>query len=162
VPGTGTRFGNGRLILIVAVAAVVLVGGIFAVNLYEALRDENVWTDRDGQSVPESKVVSYFGPEHCDWQDVVFLQIGYRSGLTQPGLSGELKFLRDPAGELADHTVARFEPSAELPANAVDTGWQRDGQELWLDPDGAALSADRRRRFREVALDPWRHRLRLI
>ena len=89
-------------------------------------------------AVAEDECVLNAGPEHCEWQDVVFLEIGYRSGLTQPGLSGKLTFLRDSEGVLADQVVSQFEADIILPSDAVATGWQRDGQDLWLDPDGAA------------------------
>jgi hypothetical protein len=87
-------------------------------------------------------VTSYEGPEHCGWQGVIFIEIGYRSGLAQPGLSGGLSFLRDPDGVLSDHAVAQLEPRVALPPDAVETGWRRDGHELWLAPDGTAAYID--------------------
>ena len=33
---------------------------------------------------------------------------------------------------LPDHAASRLETGVTLPPDAVDTGWQRDGQELWL------------------------------
>ena len=53
------------------------------------------------------------------------MDIGYRSGLTQPGLTGAHHFLRDEEGLLADYTASEFQPRVTLPPDAVDTGWQR-------------------------------------
>ena len=35
-----------------------------------------IWTDADGDPVPTSEVVSYPGPEHCDWQDITWVVVG--------------------------------------------------------------------------------------
>ena len=92
----------------------------------------------DGAPVAGVDGVLFSGPEQCDWQDIVFMDIGYRSGLTQPGLMGAHHFVRDGEGLLSDYTTSEFEPRVTLPSDALDTGWRRDGQELWLDPEGDA------------------------
>ena len=85
-----------------------------------------VWTEEDGTRVPTTKVFSFDGPEHCDWQDMVFLEVG------------EDSYLRDPSGEMDDWTRGPFEAAASLPDDARATGWIRDGRELWTVPSGAA------------------------
>jgi hypothetical protein len=90
-----------------------------------------VWEDADGHRVPTTEIVSFAGAEHCDWQDITFLMLG-----------GERKgrqFLRDATGELAHLTRTTYDASATLPDDARDTGYQRDGRELWVASDAAYL-----------------------
>ena len=129
---------TGRVVISLLVVSVALLLGILANGLYDATREKNVWTDSTGQRMPETTVFSYFGPEHCGLQHIVFMDIGYRSGLTLPGLMGARHFLRDEEGLLADYASTAFQSPVNLPLDAVDTGWQRDGHELWLDPEGDA------------------------
>ena len=71
-----------------------------------------VSVDPRGHRLPDTRAYSFPGPEHCGWQDTVFTDIGYRSGLTQPGLTGAHHFLRDEEGLLADYTASEFQPRA--------------------------------------------------
>ena len=82
-----------------------------------------VWTDADGKPVPTSTIESWIGPEHCDWQSMTFLHLG------------EAEYVRNPQRDLADFFAEPYREHAELPADAVDTGWERDGDHLWLSPD---------------------------
>jgi len=97
-----------------------------------------VWTDTHGDPVPTSEIVSWPGPEHCDWQDITFVLMGEESDVDQDYdqyLSG------DDDGQLSDYLTTTPEDSAALPDDATDTGWRRDGRELWLgaDPKAAYL-----------------------
>jgi hypothetical protein len=97
--------------------------------------DVDLWTDADGQLVPTSGVVSYAGPEHCDWQDTTWLRLGQAADNDRDFdtyLSG------DEDGMFADQLSTEPDASSELPEDAVDTGWQRDGRELWLGDDPRA------------------------
>jgi hypothetical protein len=85
-----------------------------------------VWEDHDGNRVPVTKVFSFAGPEHCDWQDITFLNVG-------PEEHGD-RYLRDTHGELSDWTSGRYDASTSLPRDAVDTGFRREGRALWLVP----------------------------
>lgn len=116
---------TGRVVISLMVVSVALLVGILADGLYDATREKNVWTDSTGQRLQEATAFSYFGPEHCGW----------RSGLALPGLMGAHHFLRDE-GLLADYASTAFQSRVTLPPDAVDTGWHRDGHELWLDPEG--------------------------
>lgn len=89
-----------------------------------------VWSDEQGERVPVSKVRSFDGPEHCDWQDIVFLHVGPEKDSQQ--------YLRDTHGELADLERMPYAEDVRLPADAVDSGWRRDGRELWLVQDRSA------------------------
>jgi hypothetical protein len=85
-----------------------------------------VWSDEQGVRVPVRLVQSYPGSAHCDWEEMTFLQM--RKTL----------YVRDPSGELDDLTEGRFESGLPLPAGAVDTGYHRGRQHLWLAADGHA------------------------
>lgn len=84
---------------------------------------QTVWTDRDGARVPTSTVTSFQGPEHCDWQTVTFLHLEDR------------QYLRDPEGVLDEQTVVAYDGEVRVPADAVDTGYRRGEEELWLAAD---------------------------
>ena len=89
-----------------------------------------VWTDATGARAPTTQVQSYAGPEHCDWQDVTFLQLGgWREGQL---------YLRDVDGVLARSTRTSYAEEVRLPGDATDSGWRRDGRALWLAPDRSA------------------------
>ncbi len=83
-----------------------------------------IWTDAEGRAVPTTTIESWVGPEHCDWQSMTFLMLG------------EDTYVRHPLPELSDYVVMPFETRTELPADAVDTGFERDGDHLWLSSDG--------------------------
>ena len=89
-----------------------------------------VWEDAaTGVRVPTTEVEAWRGPEHCDWQSMTFLH-----------LEGEI-YVRNPHPDLvADFFAEDWRPHTRLPEDAVDTGYQREGEHLWL-------SADRRRAF---------------
>lgn len=84
-----------------------------------------VWEDVAGERVPAGEVESYRGADRCDQQDLTFLTV---AGTTYVG--GE-------SAELRDRLRATFDPDAELPARAVDSGYRREGRELWLGEDSA-------------------------
>lgn len=94
-------------------------------------RGIGVWTDRSGVRVPTTVIQSYDGAEHCDWHDIVFLQLGTWE-------DGE-QYLRDTEGVLSRSLRSTYDDAVPLPARAEDTGWRRDGRELWLTPDAAYL-----------------------
>jgi hypothetical protein len=90
-----------------------------------------VWTDADGRRVPTTTIVSYDGPEHCDWQDIVFVTLG-------DGPDAE-QLLRDVDGEFGrSWLTTTYDGAATLPPGARDTGYRRDGRQLWLDEDPRA------------------------
>jgi hypothetical protein len=88
-----------------------------------------IWTDAAGRPVPTSDVLSFSGSEHCDWQDLTWLDLGMSA-------DNDRDFDRylsdDDEGQLLDFLSTASDDSAALPADATDTGWQRDGRELWL------------------------------
>ncbi len=83
-----------------------------------------IWSDASGRPVPTSTIESWLGPEHCDWQSMTFLFLGQST------------YVRDPLPDLADYFAEPYRPHAPLPPGAVDTGYERDGEQLWLSADG--------------------------
>ena len=86
--------------------------------------DVLVWTDGDGDRVPTQEVVSYTGSEHCDWQSMTFLETGGHTPV------------RASPPDLRDFSAEPYDQARPLSADAVDTGFERDGRHLWLSPDG--------------------------
>jgi hypothetical protein len=88
-----------------------------------------MWKDAaTGEPVPTTEVEAWRGPEHCDWQSMTFLQV--RRAL----------YVRAPVPELEGAFAEPYRPHTALPADAVDTGFEREGEHLWLSADrGAAF-----------------------
>jgi hypothetical protein len=97
-----------------------------------------IWTDADGRPLPTTTIESWEGPEHCDWQSMTFLHLG------------RAVYVRNPRPDLAGFFATPYEEDADLPAHAVDTGYERNGDRLWL-------SADRQRAFvgSEQGVETW-------
>jgi hypothetical protein len=87
-----------------------------------------LWEDGRGRAVPTTEIVSFAGAEHCDWQDLTWLRIGERTDVDRTFDD----YLGGDSRELARSLTTTPDDAARLPAQAVDTGWQRDGRELWL------------------------------
>jgi hypothetical protein len=85
-----------------------------------------IWTDAAGNRVSTETIRSAPGPGHCGWDSAIWLSVG-----------GDLYF-RDPLGVMADWTRTRFDPAAEIPATALDSGFRSGASALWLDPEGDA------------------------
>lgn len=82
-----------------------------------------IWTDAAGQLVPTTKVQSWRGAQHCDWESMTFLYIGDET------------YVRAPQPDLTAFFADAYRSHADLPRDAVATGFQRDGKQLWLAPD---------------------------
>ncbi len=117
-----------------------------------------VW-ERNGHRVPVSKITSFPGSDHCDWQDITFLTIG-------PYGDESPSFLRDTTVSWTTTCSTTFDARADLPADAEDTGLRARRPALWLARTtprrtssarriDATSSAGRRRRRRSGAPDPW-------
>ena len=86
--------------------------------------DIDVWEDASGRRVPVTRIRSFQGAQHCDWQDITFLHLG-------PDRGGE-EYVSDRHGELGELLRTTYDGSATLPPDATNTGLRRDGRELWL------------------------------
>jgi len=88
----------------------------------------HIWTDASGKPQATTLIESWTGPEHCNWQSMTFLQLA------------KAVYVRDPQPGLTDFFAEPYDEHASVPAGAIDTGYERDGHQLWL-------SADRQRAF---------------
>ncbi len=88
--------------------------------------------ERDGREIQGSEFSMVAGPAHCEQDDALILSVSApRDGEDAGG-----SFVRDPEGAMADYTDEPFVPDAELPDDAVSTGYENDaGVELWLAND---------------------------
>lgn len=82
-----------------------------------------IWTDSAGNPAPTTRIQSWRGPEHCDWQSMTFLEIGRAT------------YVRAPQPYLDQYFAQPYRKNTNLPGNALDTGFRRDGHELWLSHD---------------------------
>lgn len=85
-----------------------------------------VWEDESGRRVPISRVQSFQGSEHCNWTEITFLLVGAERRADM--------YVRDPTGELQELLRTTFAADVTLPEGATDTGWRRDGRQLWIGP----------------------------
>ena len=107
----------------------------FAPAVSDALGVE-VWEDADGDRVPITTIQSYRGAEHCGWQHLMFLETG---GVT---------YVNGTADGLRPMLRSTYAADATLPRVATDSGYRRDGRELWVTEDAAYLvSAERTERW---------------
>ncbi|MEU9290160.1 hypothetical protein AB0D57_37310 [Streptomyces sp. NPDC048275] len=87
-----------------------------------------IWTDRDGRRVPTTTVSSRTGPEHCDWENVHFLDLGDGEDVRQ--------YARDPDGALGTELLtSAYDGAVPMPADARDTGYRFKDWALWLADD---------------------------
>lgn len=100
--------------------------------------DEPTTWEKDGRAVGASVIESYRGDDHCGWDEVTFLAVGWPLGTASDGTSRQ--YVRDPDGVVADKTLAEYQPSASLPDDAEDTGYSGEIGELWLVPENPDLA----------------------
>ena len=89
-----------------------------------------VWQDRRGRRVPVTQVESFPGDDFCDYSGVDYLQTGR--------YPREEFYVHDADGQLTRYLTLPYDDSSTLPEDAIDTGFHRDGRELWFPPDRAA------------------------
>ncbi|WP_091763511.1 hypothetical protein [Blastococcus aurantiacus] len=90
--------------------------------------------ERD-EGVPSSVIRIYEGETHCDMDSALILEIHWPRDGGSTERAGH-SFVRDPEGVFAERTVGSFVPDAELPDDAIPTGWENGpGVELWLAND---------------------------
>jgi hypothetical protein len=93
-----------------------------------------IWTAADGNRTPTSIITSLRGAEHCGWESVTYL------------LYQERQYISDPNGVMDVEFVVPFDADTELPSDAVDTGYRREGRSFWLSADDSVaylVSEDR-------------------
>jgi hypothetical protein len=80
-------------------------------------------------------LVTYQGPDHCGWETAQFLSVGIPLGSRGDRPETSVRYVRDPGNVFNDAATARgFDPSAQVPRTARDTGFRRNGVALWAEP----------------------------
>lgn len=87
-----------------------------------------IWTDANGAPVPTTDLLDHTELEFCDYAGVDWIQLGYDSDIDR---DYEIYVSGNGDGGLNDYLSTAADPAADLPEDAVDTGWQHDGRELW-------------------------------
>lgn len=96
------------------------------------------WYDAEGTPLPSGEpfvMGVWRGPEHCDWEDVLFLYLSWPLGteLRDPKAPQSHQFARWTGDKFNPSDFATtFDADAKLPAGAYDTGYQRKGWHLWV------------------------------
>ena len=83
------------------------------------------WTDPSGNHASSGIIVEYEGFNRCGTKDVVFLE--YAGRTYAKDLSGALGTLTDGGGR-----SLTFDEPAELPADAVASGYRHNIREVWV------------------------------
>jgi len=91
-----------------------------------------VWRDAEGHRVPITRIESFPGQGYCHYDGIAFLRVG-------PDGSDATVALRDTEGRLAGVLRGRYDGAAQLPADAVASGYRWDGKEAWLVPSKDAV-----------------------
>jgi hypothetical protein len=99
----------------------------FPERVAESYYGYQIWTSADGEPALTTKIVSFPGPEHCDWQRTTFLSLG-------EGRDNAL-YAQHPQRELVPFLQGEYVADMELPDDAVATAYSREGRRLWLSPD---------------------------
>jgi hypothetical protein len=109
-----------------------------------------VWYDSQGHRVPDGtdkgsrfalELAVRQGDKHCDWDTITFLEIAWPLGSVVHSGEGVRQrvrqYVRGPSSELRELPLrSSFDPSASLPENATDTGYQSsDDWQLWISSD---------------------------
>lgn len=99
------------------------------------------WTTADGCLLRIDVLGDRPGPEHCGFESARVIVTGIPVGERYTDSSDAAEFIRDPDNVFGDPEIAAaFDPDADLPADAEDTGFRNDGSELWIVPgDGGAI-----------------------
>ena len=79
------------------------------------------------------------GPDHCDWGNTRVLVFGSPIGAPFTGTDNDVQYVRDPANEYGYGFDAMFDSHDTLPANAVDSGYSTDHEQLWTVPGDDAF-----------------------
>ncbi len=90
--------------------------------------DYEFWTDADGRRQPIRAITSYEGGDCV--AGTHFLELG-RSG----GDAAELQVYVAHGEAFPDFFAEPYRADVDLPSDAVDTGFSREGDHLWLSPD---------------------------
>ena len=116
--------------LIALSALVVLLAGCGGSGSGESA--VGTWHDESGRTLE-----SFAGSEHCDWESATFLLASVALQDGEAGPEYRVEFVRDPDGLFSDDTLLSYNGDAQLPDDAVQTGFRLDDFMLWVDPKEA-------------------------
>jgi hypothetical protein len=124
-------------------ATLVALAGFLATGCTLDTRTEDllgVWYGRDGRPLPAANPIvvrSERAGGSCD--GVVVLILAWPVGSSAPDPSvGTRRYARDPDGLLSSVSRGRFAADVRLSSAAFDTGFQRLGNRISVEPDGDA------------------------
>lgn len=112
---------------------VVFIGLIVLAACSSSPDTVRIWTTADGDPVPPRLIQMKRGLEHCGWENVWFLNTR-NPGDTEllPVTQNPGQFVLDPEGVVTSEALkTTYSSDAELPADAVFTGYVSEGAELW-------------------------------
>lgn len=101
------------------------------------------WTDAEGRELPDGLgepdsdlvINTIKGPEHCGWEEAVFMHLSMPLGAVTKSSSEDREYVREPEGVLSEpELTAAFDPDATLPRDAEATGMRNGDVELWVAP----------------------------
>jgi hypothetical protein len=87
--------------------------------------ERDVWAHADG-SIRSSRA----GPGHCGWESIRVLRFQR---------DPRVEYIRDPLHLFAQAVPVPYAEGFALPPDALDTGYRRERDELWVAPDGHAV-----------------------
>ena len=97
--------------------------------------DYRPWTTKDGCLVRVDVLADRNGPEHCGYESARVIITGTPVGTRYSDAGDAAEYVRDPDNVFGDPvTASAFDPDAELPKGAVDTGFRQGATALWTDP----------------------------
>jgi immunoglobulin-like protein involved in spore germination len=106
---------------------------------------EGTWVDGNGVPLPDGSpdaagtvLFVFRGAEHCQWQSVTFMHIGWPVGTVSNYPDQWRQYVRDPEGLFDDGALhVGYLSDTSLPSDAADTGYQRGPWRLWVSPSQA-------------------------
>jgi hypothetical protein len=97
--------------------------------------DYRIWRTKDGCRVRIDVMAERTGPDHCDFQLALVIITGTPFGARYTNAMNAREYVRDPENVFGDViTSMSFDPDADLPSDAVDTGLREGNRELWVVP----------------------------
>jgi len=115
-----------------APAAVLVTGVLLLAGCQQGSSPFTGEWQRDGRAVTTEQIESYQGDDHCDWEEVTFLQVMWPPQQAASHTDSR-QFVRDPEGRLGVPALkAGYQDEGKLPADAAASGFVNGGTELWF------------------------------
>ena len=124
-----------------------------------------VWRTDEGSPVPSNVIRTRIGPEHCDWETVLFLDMGSPIGAEFGRALETVEFVRSSDGAVSPHLLLdEFEANTSLPPDAEFAGYvmidsEVGSHELWISEAELERAVYM---VRESAVEKWPRAVRQI